>query len=145
MTNFWFLYNKKCIPNCNIMLLHVNDENKWWGLCLHFRFHMIIIDQYDGEVSNLAPFFSPLLIAVLFLQQRRLLINPQWGSPSLWITCTWAQGRKWLWHHSSANPLLSEKIFRYIYQKINVQININVIELKWVEHNTTTHYLTIKH
>ena len=145
MTNFWFLYNKKCIPNCNIMLLHVNDENKWWGLCLHFRFHMIIIDQYDGEVSNLAPFFSPLLIVVLFLQQRRLLINPQWGSPSLWITCTWAQGRKWLWHHSSANPLLSERFFRYIYQKINVQININVIELKCVEHNTTTHYLTIKH
>ena len=63
----------------------------------------------------------------------------------LWITCTWAQGRKWLWHHSSANPLLSENFFRYIYQKINVQININVIELKCVEHNTTTHYLTIKH
>ena len=64
----------------------------------------------------------------------------------LWITCTWAQSRKWLWHHSSANPLLSEKIFRYIYQKINIQININVIELKWVEYkyNIITHYLTIK-
>ena len=90
-------------------------------------------------MSILGPFFSPLLITALFLCQRRLFINPQWGSPSIRLTCTWAQGRKWLWHHSSANPLLSEKFFRYIHQKINVQININVTELKWVEyeHNTT--------
>ena len=92
-------------------------------------------------MSNLAPFFSPLLIAVLFLNNGDyssiLSEETEVGSPPHWITCTWAQGRKSLWHHSSANPLLSEKIFRYIYQKINVQINIYVIELM-------TYYLTIK-
>ena len=138
--NMFLLHNKKCIPNCNMMLLHVNDENKWWGLCLHFRFHMIIINQYDGEVSNLALFFSPLLIAVVFLQQRRLLINPQWGSPYSLDNMYLSSRQKVI-----VAPFLSQSFIKWKIFQIYLSKNkcTNKYKCNWTKMCRAQHYNTL--